>query len=172
MNKINILIFYINTMPTLYEVAEKILSTHRTLITVVFFLVVFSLAAFFLYRMYYANYIKQKSFSDVANADTRDQVIQVYFFFADWCPHCQTAKPDWGQFEDTNNGKSVNSYVIETISIDCTSLEENPETANMVKKFDVNGFPTVFAVKNGVRVDYDAKVEISSLNQYLQAITK
>lgn len=158
-------------MPTLYEVASKIISTNRTLITVVFFTVLFSLAAFFLYKLYYSNYAKQKGYADTANKDTRNETIKVYFFFADWCPHCQTAKPDWSQFQNNYSGKSVNDYIVITEEVNCTDLEENPESASLVEKYNVKGFPTVFAIKNGTRIDYDAKVELNSLNQYVEAIT-
>lgn len=159
-------------MATFYEVATRIIQTYRTLLLTVFLAIVFSLAAYFLFTRYYSNYAKNKEYGDVANLDSQSGGLQIFFFYADWCPHCQTAKPDWKQFVDQNNGQTINNYLITATTVDCSDLSENPDTAEMVKLYKVKGYPTVFAIKNGKRIDYDAKVQLASLNQYVQAITK
>jgi len=124
------------------------------------------------------------TFDDVANSLNRDNSnnnnsnnpeIQsalnsgkeaiIYFFYADWCPHCKEVKPEWTSFETTHHDKVINGYVIKCRSIDCT--KETADAANMMKRFDVDSFPTVKMEKDNTIIDYDSKVTSTALNSFV-----
>jgi thiol-disulfide isomerase/thioredoxin len=165
-------------MTTFYEVAERFLYPYKTVFLILFLVILFSLVAYFVYTRYLANMIKDKKYTDVANNASSQDAVQIYFFSADWCPHCKTAKPEWQQFVKQVNGTTVNNKTIQTIDVDCTDMDSSKtndpaivKTIQLVKEFDVKGFPTVLAVKDGKKIDYDAKVSLTTLNKFADAAT-
>jgi thiol-disulfide isomerase/thioredoxin len=165
-------------MTTFYEVAERFLYPYKTVFLILFLVLLFGLVAYFVYTRYLANMIKDKKYTDVANNASSKDAVQIYFFSADWCPHCKTAKPEWQQFVKQVNGTTVNNKTIQTIDVDCTDMDSSKtndpaivKTIQLVKEFDVKGFPTVLAVKDGKKIDYDAKVSLTTLNKFADAAT-
>ena len=62
-------------------------------------------------------------------------------YYADWCPHCVAAKPEFNKILKYNN-KTFKSNTIKIKMVDCV---KNPELA---EKAGVTGFPT-FIYNNG-----------------------
>jgi len=158
-------------MASLYDVFARVIVPYKTILFSLFLLLVFALVAYFMYTRYLSSTIKDRKYNDVANTSSRNEGLQIFFFYADWCPHCKNAKPDWNSFRTQVDGTVVNGYTIQTVAVDCTNLDSDPEAARLVKQNNVSGFPSVFAMKDNNRIDYDAKVELNSLNQFVQAIT-
>jgi len=158
-------------MSSLYDVFARVIVPYKTILFALFMFLVFALVAYFVYTRYLSSFINDRKYNDVANSTKRDEALQVLFFYADWCPHCKNAKPDWNSFRSQVDGTVVNGYTIQTVSVDCTNLDSDPEAAQLVKQNNVTGFPSVFAMKDNSRIEYDAKVELNSLNQFLDAIT-
>ena len=140
----------------------------------IFFIIV--IAALFIYighygyKKFYLEKQAAKDFSDVANANTRKKIAEVYFFFAEWCPHCKTAKPEWVQFKEEYDKKVVNDYEISCIEIDCTN-ENNQDSSILISKYKIEGYPTILMMVNNNRIDYDAKVTKSGLEQLVISAT-
>ena len=159
-------------MSGFYDVVKRMIQNYTVIFFILLLFVIFAVVAYFTYTKYISNYIKNRTASDIANADDRKEMLQIYFFYADWCPHCVKAKPDWKTFRDSVEGTIVNNYKIETIAVNCTNLDTDVEAARLVKENNISGFPTVIAFKNNQRIDFDAKVEASSLQQFLLSITR
>jgi len=159
-------------MPGFYETVTNSVESYRNIILAVVMAVVFGSAAYFLYTRYLVNYINNKKYTDVANSESRNEGLEIYFFSADWCPHCKKAKPDWNAFQSQVDGTTLNGYTVNTISVDCTNLDTDQNSAKLVQQYDIKGFPTVVAIKDGKRVDYDAKVDQDSLNKFLSAVSE
>lgn len=68
----------------------------------------------------------------------------LYFFYADWCPHCTKVKPTWSALENENLGVSLEK-------VDCSDRNNVPELA---KQYNVGGFPTIMLVNNGNVQEY------------------
>jgi len=149
------------------------------MILIIFLAILFAVVGYFIYTNYIANIIKDRKYTDVANTTGKQETIVIYFFFADWCPHCKTAKPDWQQFVKQVSGTVVNNKTIQTMEIDCTEMDPSKtsdpqvvKTIQLVKQYEVKGFPTVLAVKDNKKVDYDAKVSLTTLNKFVEALTQ
>lgn len=140
------------------------LSKYYRIVLVVLLVILFSYIGYNIYKSSFKNKIKDKEFSDVANANPRKQNAEVLFFFADWCPHCRKAKPEWEQFKEEYEGKLVNKYVINCLSIDCTD-EKNQKTAALIKKHRIESYPTIIMLVGENKIDYDAKVTKDGLEQ-------
>lgn len=94
----------------------------------------------------------------------------VVMFYVDWCGYCRKYMPIFGEI--ANKNKSKYSFV----TINC----DNPQYINMVKEFNIIGFPTVFVVDK--KYDLRFSVQMASmtddlimqqeLNRYLKSRAK
>jgi len=177
-NQGNCFVVDLYKMSSFYEVFNRFVYPYKTILFILFLTLLFGVVAYFVYTRYLVNMIKDRKYTDVANNASSQDAVQIYFFFADWCPHCKTAKPDWQQFVKQVNGTTVNNKTIQTIEVDCTDMDSSKSSdpvvvkmIQLVKEFDVKGFPTVLAVKDGKKVDYDAKVSLTTLNKFADAVS-
>ena len=56
-------------------------------------------------------------------------------FYADWCGHCKSMKPEWKKFE-------------KKYSNNCKKVEDKSITDEHRKKYKVNGYPTIVLIKD------------------------
>jgi thiol-disulfide isomerase/thioredoxin len=150
----------------------------------------------FIYLGYYLynNYFKpqQKNTIDAANTSDIGNVADIYFFYADWCPHCKKAKPEWKKFKSNNEHKIINGYTINCIDIDCTTdngeivihkynsydgteyntgKEDTPiKIADIIRNFNVDSYPTIKLKKDNYTIDFDAKVTEANLDTFINTI--
>jgi len=90
----------------------------------------------------------------------------IYFFHADWCPHCKKAQPEWDAFKMSQHNKLKNGYVVKCISVDCTNDKEST-AKQLINEFNIESYPTVKMVKDNTTIDYDASVKTASLNKFV-----
>jgi len=116
------------------------------------------------------------SFDDVSNPDDRNNTATgenmskealIYFFHADWCPHCKKAQPEWNTFMMSHDNKLKNGYKIKCISVDCTDDKEST-AKQLINQYNVESYPTVKMVKDNKTIDYDASVKSGSLNKFVE----
>jgi thiol-disulfide isomerase/thioredoxin len=136
--------------------------------------IIFVIIAFYAYKKYASPAISKSKYKDVANAEQRGLNADLYFFHADWCPHCKKAAPEWSKFESEYNGKSINGYTIITHDIDCTkdSMEDQDQNvADLIKKFDIKGYPTIkLTTDDGKTVDFESKITKNSLETFVNNV--
>jgi thiol-disulfide isomerase/thioredoxin len=89
-------------------------------------------------------------------------------FYVDWCPHCKTAKPEWETLKSEYDGKSINGYTVTFEEYNCTN--ENAETADLMDKYSIEGYPTIKLVKDNQIIEYDAKPTKSTMEQFLNTV--
>jgi thiol-disulfide isomerase/thioredoxin len=131
-------------------------------------IIIFGILGYYAFKWYAKPVIKNKASQNVANVNTRDQTVELYFFYADWCPHCTKAKPQWAAFKQSYDGKPVNGYTIQCIEVNCT--EESPTNNRLIQKYSVNSYPTLIMVKDGNRIDFDSKITTDSLTQFVNTV--
>jgi thiol-disulfide isomerase/thioredoxin len=148
----------------------NVFNPKKMMFWVLLLLIGLAFAGAYVYKQNKAKVLKTPE-NDVANAGVRSKDIEIMFFFADWCPHCQKAKEPWRKFESNYNGKTVNNYKITCKSVDCSdpNPETNPNEA-LRKKYDVEGYPTLKIIKSGQIIDFDAKITESSLSQFVDDV--
>ena len=80
----------------------------------------------------------------------KNAIVLVY---ADWCPHCQTMKPEWNEMK---NRLGAN---IETIEIEDSDFDKDDKIRDIQdrelngEQLEIFGYPTMFKIQNG-RADY------------------
>lgn len=147
------------------------LLTYKNIIIVLILTAIFIVAAIYAYRKYVKSpvdieskiYETEKEESPVSSSGTKN--VDLYFFYTDWCPHCKKAKPEWEQLKKNYSGeKTINGYIINFIEVDC---ESNPSLA---EKFNVEQYPTVKLVKGNKIIEFDAKPDVKTLEQFLSTV--
>ena len=93
---------------------------------------------------------------------------ELFLFYADWCPHCKTAKPIWNEIKDEYENKTINGYSVVFTEVNCTT--ESAEVDKLMNQYKVEGFPTIKLLKDGQVVEFDAKPSRDNLNQFLNTV--
>ena len=65
-------------------------------------------------------------------------------FYAPWCGHCKTTKPDFDLFKESYKGP------VKIIDIDC----EDEQNKELVAKHEIKGFPTIRYYPDGLNGQY------------------
>jgi thiol-disulfide isomerase/thioredoxin len=132
------------------------------------FILVVAILAVFVYAIRYWMNTHAKTpskFTDVANSTDRSKEVVIYFFHADWCPHCKKAEPEWNAFRASHHDKVVNGYTINCHDVNCTD-ENNTASNTLINKFNVDSYPTVKMERDGTIIDFDSKVTASALSSF------
>lgn len=152
---------------------EKVLGKFSNVLQYKKFIAIILVAALFIVLAIYVyrNAVKQrKPLVHPENKSSpvetlEDKRADLYLFYTDWCPHCKKTKPEWAQLKKLyENGKKVNGYTLNFIEVDC---EANKDLAD---KFDINGYPTIKLVKGNQVIEFDAKPDVKTLEQFLSTV--
>lgn len=157
---------------TLTQIFLNYLDPNKMTIWIIIFVILLIMAAIYGYYSFYVPSAKFRNFNDLSNkiplgqgqGDGSD--VLVYFFHADWCPHCSTAAPEWSTFVNNYDGAEVNGHTIRCVDVNCTD-DSNVETQDLIQEYSVQGYPTIKMMKNGKTIDFDAKVTNNFLEQFI-----
>ena len=111
---------------------------------------------------------KSKPTYSAVEGFSKDKSAELLFFYADWCPHCKTAKPDWAEIVSKYENKTINGYTVVFTEINCTT--ETEEISQMMNKYKIEGFPTLKLLKDGQISEYDAKPTKDTLDEFLNTV--
>uniref|UniRef100_A0A1I8PHM3 Thioredoxin domain-containing protein n=1 Tax=Stomoxys calcitrans TaxID=35570 RepID=A0A1I8PHM3_STOCA len=94
-------------------------------------------------------------------AETVADGVTFVKFYAPWCGHCQKLSPVWDQLAEKMHSVA---NPIKIAKVDCTASENK----KLCIEQEVEGYPTLFAYKNGVRQsEYDDSRSLSELVAYI-----
>ena len=147
----------------LKEMLSNLIYNKKFLI-VVFVAALLTGIAFFIYNYYVAprlnpSFVENKELVSASNDITE---VDIYYFFTEWCPYCKKARPIWDNLKEQYNEKLFNGKTLNFKEVDC---EKNEQLAD---RFNIEGYPTIKLVKGNQVVDYDAKPDAESLQEFLQ----
>ena len=97
---------------------------------------------------------------------TSDQTL---IFFAPWCGHCKTFKPEFETAMGELDGKKatkdkIKGKTVRFAKIDCDKEENKP----LAKKYNIGGYPTVKIISdNGAAIEYDGERSSDGMRKYL-----
>jgi len=175
-------------MANVITVLSDYLRPYANIILSVFVFFIFVALGFYAYNNYYVPYSEKQKLADMANANGRKKIANIYFFFVDWCPHCKTAKPEWNNFKLQYNNTERGGYIIKCYDINCTEdngtidISDMPPDANgeikttptkiadLIRKYNIEAYPTIKMVKDGTTIEYDAKITYDHLDQFVNSV--
>ena len=149
---------------------QKVNSNKYTIIAILFLLIL-TFVIYYIYTKYYSSKLLElyKPNNEKMPLWTKDEsnVVEIMFFFANWCPHCKTAKPEWEKTKTEYTSTGIDGYKIVFVEVDCT----NPDlkTTSIMDKYNVEGYPTIILIKNNEVITYDAKVTHDHLVEFLKS---
>jgi thiol-disulfide isomerase/thioredoxin len=141
-------------------------STILIIVAVILFIII-ACAYYYFYIVPSSNAMYRANREMISNND-ENKDAELLFFYAEWCPHCKTAKPVWDDLKKEYENKTINGYSLIFTEINCT--KENAEVEQMMDKYNVEGFPTIKLLKDGQIIEYDAKPTRETLNQFLNTV--
>jgi thiol-disulfide isomerase/thioredoxin len=118
----------------------------------------------------YYFYIMPKSTPNYSTKEgfAQDKSAELLFFYADWCPHCKTAKPAWNEIVSKYENTPINGYKVVFTEMNCT--KETDEIGEIMNKYKIEGFPTLKLLKDGQIIEYDAKPTKETLDEFLNTV--
>lgn len=111
-----------------------------------------------LYRVYLSLSIGAEGFANAAAAPAAPAAT-LTMYYADWCGHCQTTKPEFAKLGATQTigGKQV--------LIKMVNPEEDPDAA---KGVDIRGFPTILLSMGSKTVEYPGERTAAAMIEFLK----
>jgi thiol-disulfide isomerase/thioredoxin len=125
--------------------------------------------AYYIYKIYIAPQSDRSLLEgyatgmDMRNEHPNGEMVTLYFFGVEWCPHCKHAKPEWDAFVKENEGKTFNGKKVNFVSVDCD------KESSLADKYDVSGYPTVKLDTGSDVIEFKSKPEKDTLNQFLHS---
>lgn len=128
--------------------------------------------AFWVYTTYVApsidpEYVPNREFTDETSNNA-----ELFMFSVDWCPYSKKAKPVWKKLTDKYNGKEVNGVSLSVKEID--GDKQAQELENFESKFlngkKIDGYPSIYMVKDDKVVEYEAKPKLDTLTEFIQSV--
>jgi len=158
---------------------SKITSSVRKMssktILIIIVIIFFVILATYYYYYYVSPKLKTSYHSNAegntgaaSNSNGPSKQAELILFYADWCPHCKTAKPIWNELKTQYQNKTINGYQVLFTEVNCTT--ESAETEQMMNKYNIEGFPTIKLLKDGQVIEYDAKPTRETLNEFLNTV--
>jgi thiol-disulfide isomerase/thioredoxin len=145
---------------------------NSTTLIIIGVVVLFSILAGVYYYYYMAPEMKAKyqpnSERVQEGGNGNGSTAELLFFYADWCPHCKTAKPIWNDLKAEYENKTINGYKVVFTDVNCS--EETAEVDKMMNQYNVEGYPTIKLLKDGQIIEYDAKPSKETLTQFLNTV--
>jgi thiol-disulfide isomerase/thioredoxin len=134
-------------------------------------IVLFAGVAIFYYLYYIAPGSKstyRPNSEQVPTGSSSNNTAELMFFYADWCPHCKSAKPIWNDLKSEYENKTINGYKIIFTEVNCS--EETAEVEKLMNQYNVEGYPTIKLIKDGQVIEYDAKPSKETLSKFLNTV--
>lgn len=148
---------------------------NKKFIIILFVVTVFLAVAFYVYNTYISpkidpDYVPNKEFT--TKGEEEDISSDLYLFTAEWCPYSKKAKPIWNKLKKQYDGKSINHTNLRFIEVDGEKDEKTME--NFESKFlngkKIEGFPSIYMVKNDQVIEYEAKPNFEILKQFIESV--
>ena len=145
-----------------------------------FLLIIFLVSLFLAVALYvYNGYIAPKINPDFVpnrefTSEDDNKMVDIYLFTADWCRHSDKAKPEWDKVKKLWNGKKRNNYQINFIELD--GDKNDSEIDNFEAEYliptgkNIDGYPSIWLVKDNEVVEFDAKVTKDNLLEFIQTL--
>ena len=143
-------------------------------IIIIILVILFVILALYYYYYYYVfpklktKYNANNEHLSSGSSGGSDKQAELLFFYADWCPHCKTAKPNWESIRTQYQNKTINGYHVIFTEVNCST--ETADTEQMMNKYNIEGFPTIKLLKDGQIIEFDAKPTRETLNEFLNTV--
>ena len=128
--------------------------------------------AFWVYTTYIAPSIDPEYVPNREFTDETSNSANLYMFSVDWCPYSKKAKPIWKKLTSKYDGRDINGVNLTIKEID------GDKQANELESFEtkyldgkkIDGYPSIYMVKDDKVHEYDAKPNLETLTEFIQSV--
>jgi len=96
------------------------------------------------------------------DSDINSDVPTFVMFYAPWCGHCKTAKPEFDNLKNMKDLRNSNGEQVKCLLI---NAEENKDLAT---KYDIKGFPTIKLIKGNLITEYNGARTTESMANFIK----
>jgi|LauGreDrversion4_2_1035121.scaffolds.fasta_scaffold190888_3 thiol-disulfide isomerase/thioredoxin len=155
-------------MVSVVDVISTYIRPYSKTILIVASVLFFAIAAYYFYDKW--NIPRANKYQDIyqPNDNGQNEAV-IYFFFADWCPHCTKAKPEWTEFANSYDGKMIKGIKLRCSAMDCSDPDV-PETAAKIDQYGITSYPTIKLIVKDTTYDFDASVTKEHLEQFVNSV--
>lgn len=110
----------------------------------------------------------RKSKPSKANQQLTEPESTVILVYANWCPHCQSMKPQWDEM------KTLLDDMVEIIEIEDADLDKDSKIQSINdnklngETLDVAGYPTMLKIKNGRAEYYNGNRSATDMHNWVK----
>lgn len=125
-----------------------------------------TILSFISYRVYvnYKNSLSENDFVEnnefKNNGENKDTL---FFFYVDWCKHCQTSKPLW---DEIKNNRLFKQFNINFAAVD----GDDKINSGLHEKYNIIEYPTIVLEKDNKKYIFDANLEGETLYKFLSSV--
>ncbi len=85
--------------------------------------------------------------------------MEIYYFYSDYCGHCNHFKPEWNKFKSiVNKNQQIKIKEIK----DC-------DDKFLCTKYNINGFPTILLLYDSIQDKYAGRRDAVNLYSYISS---
>ena len=152
---------------------QKILSNPWTIFYVILSLTIFIGMGYYVYQKYVIpttnpSYVENRELIN----ESKDKSARVFLFSTDWCPHCKELKKEngvWEQIKSSQELKQVNNFNMQYLEIHGDD-EKSVSAFESEFKVKIDGFPTIYLIKDDQVVEFDANPTTESLTKFIKTV--
>ena len=109
--------------------------------------------------VFFGYWIKRRLVPKKTNS--KDKIIDLYYFYTEWCPYCKKSLQEWTKFKSEWSQKVYEGYTVQLHEVDCDIQEA------LASKYEVTQYPTIKMIKDDMVIHFDAKPTVHSLTAFL-----
>ena len=128
----------------------------------VLFLVGILLVLYLLHR----KFLSKEGMTELGHDNFEDSISEkktAVLFYADWCGHCKKFMPTWEKVSKELDESSS----VKLAKFDCSKSSEDTNQQEIMKKYNVKGFPTVLVFENGEVKEFEGERTETGLKTFL-----
>jgi len=145
------------------------------MLLILFLVLLFLAISFYVYNTYIApkinpEFIPNEEFSE--NTTTKQKNAYLYLFYVKWCPYSKNALGPWDKIHEKYNDTNINNYNIQMKKINGDTEEEEMKRfeAKFMKNKSIDGYPSLFLVKDDQVIEYDTEITYENLSEFIETV--
>lgn len=165
-------------LDNIIETCYNLIKSNIKYIGIIGVIIVFIFVGLYVYnnyvkKLFEPDYVANKEFTrhrvnskgQRIGSSAQNQAV-IYYFYADWCPHCVNAKTEMNKIKQNYDDQKMNNYIITFEDVNCSNPTSNEE--ELMEKYNVEGFPTIVLETSSGVVHYDANIKEAEFKTFLE----
>ena len=163
-----------NTISSINNLRTKLISkiTSPKFLIIITLIAVFIALALFVYNKYVApklnpDFVPNKEFISKDSKYSGVDQATLYYFNVDWCPICKKCNPIFDKLEEFYKKNPIENVDFKILHINGETNESDMTSFEKQYNINIDGYPSIYLVKNDKVIEYDAKPSLKTLKEFI-----